>query len=101
MTIPEQGYRFPPEQMRRGRAMYCCPRRHPSAFFGTPLASYFIDLRVDTLVVTGCTTSGCVRGSVVDAFAYNFKVLCRGTRCTTAASIHAVNLLTCRRSTPT
>ena len=31
-------------------------------------------LAADTLVVTGCTTSGCVRSSVTDAFAYNFKV---------------------------
>ena len=51
------------------------PKKHPSAFFGTPLASYLIDLGVDTLVVTGCTTSGCVRGTVVDAFAYNFRVV--------------------------
>jgi nicotinamidase-related amidase len=36
--------------------------------------SYLIDLGVDSLVVTGCTTSGCVRGTVVDAFAYNFRV---------------------------
>jgi nicotinamidase-related amidase len=50
------------------------PKRHPSAFFGTALTSYLIDLAADTLVVTGCTTSGCVRSSVVDAFAYNFRV---------------------------
>jgi maleamate amidohydrolase len=50
------------------------PKKHPSAFFGTPLASYLIDLGVDTLVVTGCTTSGCVRGSVVDGFAYNWRI---------------------------
>ena len=51
------------------------PKKHPSAFFGTPLASYLIERGVDTLVVTGCTTSGCVRGTVVDGFAYNFRVL--------------------------
>ena len=43
------------------------PKRHPSAFFATALTSYLIDLSVDWLVVTGCTTSGCVRASVVDA----------------------------------
>jgi maleamate amidohydrolase len=47
----------------------------PSAFFGTPLLSYLIHLGVDTLVITGVTTSGCVRASVVDAFSYNFGVL--------------------------
>jgi nicotinamidase-related amidase len=69
------------------------PKKHPSAFFGTPLASYLIDLQVDSLVVTGCTTSGCVRASVVDAFAYNFKctvpIECVYDR---SATSHAVNL---------
>lgn len=51
------------------------PKKHPSAFFGTPLVSYLIDRGVDTLVVTGCSTSGCVRGTVVDGFAYNFKAV--------------------------
>ena len=55
--------------------------------------SHLIDLEVDTLVVTGCTTSGCVRSSVTDAFAYNFRVLvpddCVYDRAPTS---HAVNL---------
>jgi nicotinamidase-related amidase len=50
------------------------PKRHPSAFFGTPLVSYLVEAGVDSLVVTGCTTSGCVRSSVTDAFSYNFRV---------------------------
>jgi maleamate amidohydrolase len=47
----------------------------PSVFFGTPLISYLIELQVDTLLVAGTTTSGCVRATVVDAFSYNFKVV--------------------------
>ncbi len=47
----------------------------PSAFFGTPLASQLISMQRDTLIVTGGTTSGCVRASVIDAFSYNFHVL--------------------------
>jgi nicotinamidase-related amidase len=43
----------------------------PSAFFGTGLISYLTELGVDTLLVTGTTTSGCVRATVVDAFSYN------------------------------
>ena len=50
------------------------PKKQPSAFFGTALTSYLIDLDADTLVVTGCTTSGCVRSSVIDAFAYNYRI---------------------------
>jgi nicotinamidase-related amidase len=46
----------------------------PSAFFGTPLLSKLIERRVDTVVVTGCTTSGCVRGTVCEAFSNNYKV---------------------------
>jgi len=49
-------------------------KQKPSAFFGTPLMSMFNELRVDTILATGCTTSGCVRASVVDAFSYNFRV---------------------------
>jgi len=45
----------------------------PSAFFGTPLLPLLIDLGVDTIVTTGCTTSGCVRAAVVDSFSYGFK----------------------------
>lgn len=46
----------------------------PSVFFGTLLASYLADLRADTLIVCGTTTSGCVRATVVDAFSYNYRV---------------------------
>ena len=47
----------------------------PSVFFGTPLMSYLHELQVDTLLVAGTTTSGCVRATVVDAFSYNFRVV--------------------------
>ena len=47
----------------------------PSVFFGTPFMSYLHELQVDTLLIAGTTTSGCVRATVVDAFSYNFKVV--------------------------
>jgi nicotinamidase-related amidase len=47
----------------------------PSGFFGTPLASYLTWLGVDTVLVTGTTTSGCVRASVLDSFSNNFKTI--------------------------
>jgi maleamate amidohydrolase len=47
----------------------------PSAFFGTPLASLLTYLAVDTCIVTGMVTSGCVRATVVDAFSHNFRVV--------------------------
>lgn len=42
-------------------------KKYASCFFGTDLASRLVSRGVDTLIVTGCTTSGCVRASAVDA----------------------------------
>jgi nicotinamidase-related amidase len=47
----------------------------PSAFFGTPLLSFLVALGVDTLVVTGSTTSGCVRATVLDSFSNNLHTI--------------------------
>lgn len=64
-----------------------------SAFFGTDLSACLVHKGVDTLVVAGCTTSGCVRASVVDAISYNFRPIvvaeCVGDR---AQGPHAANL---------
>jgi nicotinamidase-related amidase len=46
-----------------------------SAFFGTPLIAHLIHSGVDTVLVAGMTTSGCVRATIVDAFAYNLRVV--------------------------
>jgi nicotinamidase-related amidase len=92
MDIAARGYDFVAE-IAPVEGDILIPKKHPSAFFGTPLASYLIDLNIDTLVVTGCSTSGCVRGTAVDGFAYNFRVTipeeCVFDRSQTA---HAVNL---------
>ena len=47
----------------------------PSVFFGTQLASILIYQGVDTLIVTGVATSGCVRATVDHAAAYNFRTI--------------------------
>jgi nicotinamidase-related amidase len=47
----------------------------PSAFFGTPLMAGLNAWDVDTLIVTGESTSGCVRASVIDAKSYRFNVV--------------------------
>ncbi|MDJ0760693.1 MAG: isochorismatase family protein [Woeseiaceae bacterium] len=47
-------------------------KQYPSAFFGTSLASTLTSLGVDTLVIAGVTTSGCVRATCVDAMSYGF-----------------------------
>jgi maleamate amidohydrolase len=48
-------------------------KKYASAFFGTHLAPLLAARGVDTLVVTGCTTSGCVRASVVDALGHGLR----------------------------
>jgi nicotinamidase-related amidase len=50
-------------------------KRMPSAFFETPLASYLVWRQVDTVVVTGGSTSGCVRATAVDALSHGYRVI--------------------------
>jgi maleamate amidohydrolase len=65
----------------------------PSIFFATPAAAILTKERVDTVIVTGCITSGCIRASVIDAFSLGFRVMvprdCVGDHDETA---HAQNL---------
>lgn len=48
-------------------------KQYPSAFFGTSLASTLTALGVDSVLLTGLTTSGCVRASCVDAMSHGFR----------------------------
>lgn len=86
-------YRFPQEQRHRVAAMDStdlheivadiAPREEdlvilkekPSAFFGTQLQSVLNHHRTDTAIITGMSTSGCVRATAVDAFSLNYKVV--------------------------
>ncbi len=47
----------------------------PSIFFATPAAAILTKERVDTVIVTGCITSGCIRASIIDAFSLGFRVM--------------------------
>lgn len=92
MGIAAKGYEFVAEVAPTEKDILV-PKKHPSAFFGTPLASYLINTGADTLIVTGCSTSGCVRGTVVDGFAYNFRVMVPQDAVFDRSEIsHAVNL---------
>jgi maleamate amidohydrolase len=50
-------------------------KKWPSFFHGTPLHSLLTAAQRDTVIVTGCTTSGCVRATTVDAFSNGFRTL--------------------------
>ena len=54
---------------------YIVRKTQPSAFFGTGIVGWLAQRRVDTVLVTGCTTSGCVRATVIDAMSHNFKTI--------------------------
>jgi len=68
-------------------------KTEPSAFFNTGLAPWLSIRRVDTVIIAGCTTSGCIRASVVDAMSHNFRPIvprdCVGDR---AIGPHEANL---------
>jgi len=68
-------------------------KRHPSVFFGTDLIGWLVARQVDTVLVTGCSTSGCVRASAVDALCLGLRPIvvrdCVGDR---ASAPHEANL---------
>ena len=48
-------------------------KKYASCFFGTDLVPRLMNQRIDTLIITGCTTSGCVRATAVDAVQNGFR----------------------------
>lgn len=68
-------------------------KRRPSAFFGTELSSLLIYHQVDTVLLTGMVTSGCVRATAVDAFSHNLRVIVPEECVADRVQVpHAVNL---------
>lgn len=73
-------------------------KRYPSIFFRTDFASWLTIRQVDTLLITGCTTSGCIRASAVDCLCSGFRPIvladCVGDR---ATGPHEANLFDLRQ----
>lgn len=68
-------------------------KQKPSGFFGTNMLSYLVLLGCDSVIVTGTTTSGCVRATVLDAFSNNFRVALAEEGCfDRSQASHAINL---------
>lgn len=64
-----------------------------SAFFGTALATHLVRLGTDSLVLTGCTTSGCVRATAVDACSLDYRIVVPEDAVYDRGQVsHAVNL---------
>jgi nicotinamidase-related amidase len=76
---------------RAGEPVYV--KRASSAFFGTPLPTFLAAGGVDTVIVAGCVTSGCVRATTIDAISAGLRPIvpqeCVGDR---AEVPHATNL---------
>ena len=68
-------------------------KQKPSGFFGTNMASYLTLLGCDSMIVTGTTTSGCVRATVLDAFSLNYRITLAEEGCfDRSQASHAINL---------
>ena len=63
------------EEMDRRPDEVMVTKQYPSAFFGTSLAATLTAMGVDTVLITGLTTSGCVRATCVDAMSHGFVTL--------------------------
>ena len=61
-----------PNDLRHTQADVVVTKQHPSAFFDTDLSKQLKELEVDTLIICGYSTSGCVRASALDAMQYGF-----------------------------
>ena len=68
-------------------------KQKPSGFFGTNMTSYLTLLGCDSLIVTGTTTSGCVRATVLDAFSLNYRIALAEEGCfDRSQASYAINL---------
>jgi maleamate amidohydrolase len=68
-------------------------KQKPSGFFGSNLASFLTLLGCDSVIVTGTTTSGCVRATAVDAFSLNYRVILAEEGCfDRSEASHALSL---------
>ena len=66
------------ERLRPLRGERVVEKKFASAFFGTDLDAYLRGLGINTVVMTGCTTSGCIRASAVDSIQYGYYTVVVG-----------------------
>ena len=71
--LPSAEYNGWPKGLEPGEKDILLSKQYPSAFFGTSLSSTLTAAGIDTVILTGLTTSGCVRATCVDACSYGFR----------------------------
>ncbi len=72
-TMSELSMEFP-QMIKPRRGEFIVRKARASAFFGTHLITYLLRKGVDSILVAGCTTSGCVRATVMDGYSYGLSV---------------------------
>jgi maleamate amidohydrolase len=63
------------ERLKRQLGEPVWTKRASSAFFGTPILPFLTAFCVDTLIVTGCVTSGCIRATTIDAVSFGYRTI--------------------------
>ncbi len=92
IAIGSERHQFDP-RTERDAADLEFTKRMPSAFFETPLKSWLTHHRVDTVIVTGGSTSGCVRATAVDSLSNGYRTIVPlETTADKHASYHFANL---------
>ena len=92
LEIPQRGYEFVKEGAPLSGEL-ALAKAHASAFFGTALSSHLVRLGIDSLIVSGCSTSGCVRATAVDGCSLNYKIVVPEDAVYDRVAVsHAVNL---------
>ena len=71
--LPDAKYNGWPAGLEPNAEDIVISKQYPSAFFGTSLSSTLTAAGIDTVILTGLTTSGCVRASCIDACSYGFR----------------------------
>jgi nicotinamidase-related amidase len=85
-------YQFQPEVAPEDGDVVIIKQR-ASAFFGTPLVAHLAQLGIDTIIIFGESTSGCVRASTVDGYSYGYHMVMAEECCFDRCDIsHKVNL---------
>ena len=72
-TMTDLAVEFP-QMIRPRKDEYVVHKARASAFFGTHLITYLTRKNIDSLIVTGASTSGCVRSTVIDGFSNGFSI---------------------------